>query len=175
MNPTALNGATGELLASLLIQREVEALLHREAELLDEWRLEEWLDLLTEDCRYDVPAPDRPRESVDRSFSLIHDSRTLIEQRVIRLKKPTAHAEYPHSRTRRMLANVRVRESADGTLQARANFVVHRYRNQTHVMYVGEYLYHLVRDADRQLRIRYRRATLDLEALNPESKVSIIL
>jgi p-cumate 2,3-dioxygenase subunit beta len=172
MSPVALDPAAQ--LAALLVQREVEAFLYREAELLDDWRLEEWLDLFTADCRYDVPAPDRPRGPASQTFSLIHDSRTMLEQRVIRLKKPTAHAEFPHSRTRRMITNVRVSESADGAVEVKANFAIHRYRNWTHVLFVGEYLYRMVR-AEGGLRIGYRRATLDLEALNPEGKVSIII
>jgi hypothetical protein len=42
------------------------------------------------------------------------------------------------------------------------------------VLFVGEYLYRLVR-AEGGLKISYRRATLDLEVLNPEGKVSIII
>ena len=34
---------------------EVEELFFKEAALLDEWRLEEWLELLTEDATYHVP------------------------------------------------------------------------------------------------------------------------
>lgn len=98
----------------------------------------------------------------------------MLEQRVIRLKKPTAHAEFPHSRTRRMITNVRVEEPEGGGLDVKANFAIHRYRNWTHVLFVGEYLYRLVR-ADGGLKISYRRATLDLEVLNPEGKVSIVI
>ena len=34
---------------------EVEAFLYHEAELLDGWRLRDWLTLLTEDCSYLIP------------------------------------------------------------------------------------------------------------------------
>ena len=175
MSAASLAGAASALVGAMLVQREVEAFLYREAELLDDWRLEEWLDLFTEDCRYDVPAPDRPRGAANQTFSLIHDGRTMLEQRVIRLKKPTAHAEFPHSRTRRMITNVRVEDSGSGWLDAKANFAIHRYRNWTHVLFVGEYSYRLVRAEGGGLKISYRRATLDLEALNPEGKVSIII
>ncbi|MDT7663767.1 MAG: p-cumate 2,3-dioxygenase subunit beta, partial [Pseudonocardiales bacterium] len=36
--------------ADVLARIEVEDFLYREAALLDEWRLEEWLDLFTLDC-----------------------------------------------------------------------------------------------------------------------------
>jgi 3-phenylpropionate/cinnamic acid dioxygenase small subunit len=39
-------------------RQEVEDFLYEEAALLDEWRLEEWLQLLTEDAAYYVPSTD---------------------------------------------------------------------------------------------------------------------
>jgi len=62
----------------------LEDFLFHEAALLDEWRLEEWLDLFTDDCVYEIPAPDLPDSDASRTFSLVHDRRTLLEQRVIR-------------------------------------------------------------------------------------------
>ena len=42
-------------LAQLLLKNEVEEFLYHEAELLDERRFAEWLDLLSEDIRYWMP------------------------------------------------------------------------------------------------------------------------
>jgi p-cumate 2,3-dioxygenase beta subunit len=39
---------------------EIEAFLIHEAELLDEWRLEEWLGLMAPEARYLVPPLDAP-------------------------------------------------------------------------------------------------------------------
>ena len=39
---------------------EVEDFLYAEAALLDEWRLDEWLALFTEDGTYHVPSTDEP-------------------------------------------------------------------------------------------------------------------
>ena len=39
---------------------EVEDLLYREAELLDDWELDAWLDLYTQDARYVIPCNDDP-------------------------------------------------------------------------------------------------------------------
>ena len=46
--------------ADLPSRQEVEDLLYKEAALLDEWRLEEWLELLTDDAVYEVPPTDVP-------------------------------------------------------------------------------------------------------------------
>src|SRR5262249_60439609 len=42
-------------IAGLLLRQEIEDFLYREAELLDERRYREWLDLLAEDIRYWMP------------------------------------------------------------------------------------------------------------------------
>ena len=47
--------AESPALARLLLKEEIEELLYREAELLDERRFEDWLDLFTEDARYFMP------------------------------------------------------------------------------------------------------------------------
>jgi p-cumate 2,3-dioxygenase beta subunit len=162
------------VLQSALTRAEVEDYLFEEAALLDEWRLEEWLDLFTVDCVYEVPAPDRPDEDPADTFSLIHDQRPMLEQRVIRLKKPTAHAEFPHSRTRRLITNVRILPSQAGEVRVGANFAVYRARNGIEVTYVGRYEYQLVLIED-SWKIRRRKAILDQEILDPHGKISIIL
>ena len=55
-----------------------------------------------------------------------------------------------------------------------ANFIVYRIRMEQMDTYVGRYEYQLVRHSG-QLKIRERRAILDLDALRPQGKVSIIL
>jgi p-cumate 2,3-dioxygenase subunit beta len=159
---------------SELTRADVEEFLFAEAALLDEWRLEEWLDLFTLDCLYEIPAPDRPDEDPGSTFSFIHDRRPMLEQRVVRLTKPTAHAEYPHSRTRRLITNVRIVSRTDDEIRVAANFAVFRSRNGIAVTYVGRYEYTLEVATD-ALKIRHRKAILDQEVLDPHGKISIIL
>jgi p-cumate 2,3-dioxygenase beta subunit len=42
--------------ASTVTRAEVEDFLYYEAELLDAWRLDDWLGLLTDDASYYIPA-----------------------------------------------------------------------------------------------------------------------
>lgn len=165
---------TGVLSAATLTRADVEDFLYYEAALLDEWRLEEWLDLFTIDCVYEVPAPDRPDDDPAETFALIHDRRPMLEQRVIRLKKPTAHAEFPHSRTRRLITNVRIISADSDQVRVGANFAVFRVRNGIEVTYVGRYEYELTLGAD-GWKIRRRKAILDQDVLDPHGKISIIL
>jgi p-cumate 2,3-dioxygenase beta subunit len=156
------------------IRFEVEDFLYVEAELLDEWRLDEWLGLLTEDATYLVPPTDmREGDPADTLFILADDI-VRIRSRVKQLLGKSAWAENPPSRTRRMITNVRVIENDGENIRANANFVVYRMRYELIDTYVGHYEYKLVR-RDGQLKIRERKAILDLEALRPHGKVSFIL
>jgi p-cumate 2,3-dioxygenase beta subunit len=155
-------------------RQEIEDFLYEEAALLDEWRLQEWLELLTEDAAYYVPATDIPEGDHRTTLFLIADDAVRLRSRVKQLLGKSAHAETPHSRTRRLLSNVRIRGVENGRISVTANFAVYRLRLEQVDTYVGRYEYVLVRHQGR-LKIRERRAILDLEALRPHGKVSFIL
>ena len=155
-------------------RQQVEDFLYEEAALLDEWRLEEWLQLLTEDAAYYVPSTDVPEGDHKTTLFLIADDATRIRSRVKQLLGKSAHAEHPHSRTRRMISNVRIRKTEGESISVTANFVVYRVRMEQTDTYIGRYEYQLVQHNE-QLKIRERRAILDLDVLRPQGKVSIIL
>ena len=154
---------------------EVEEFLYHEAALLDEWRLDDWLGLLTDDAAYYVPPNDKPDGDHRDTLFIIADDITRLRARVKRLKDPNAHAEYPHSRTRRMIHNVRITGRNGAALDVAANFVVYRFRRGERVReYVGRYVYRLV-VVDGGLKIAERRAILDSEELGRLGSVSFIL
>jgi p-cumate 2,3-dioxygenase beta subunit len=152
----------------------VEDFLYEEAALLDEWRLQEWLDLLTEDATYEVPATDSPDGDPHTTLALIADDIARIRSRVDQLLGKSAWAELPRSRTRRLISNVRIRRVEGDLIRVTANFAVYRIRFEQMDTYVGRYEYTLVQRGD-ALKIRERKAILDLDALRPHGKVSIIL
>ena len=45
------------------LRAAVEDFLFHEADLLDTWRLDSWLELFTEECSYLIPATDRPADA----------------------------------------------------------------------------------------------------------------
>jgi p-cumate 2,3-dioxygenase beta subunit len=156
-------------------RQQVEDFLYHEATLLDEWRLDEWLALLTEDARYEVPSNDRPEADPANTLFTIADDIRRIQARVTRLKDRNAHAEYPPSRTRRMIGNVRIVEQRDAELRVEANFVVYRFRREERIReYVGRYRYRL-RVTDDGFRIAKREAILDALELGSLGSVSFIL
>ena len=154
---------------------EVEELFYREAELLDAWRLEEWMGLLTDDATYYVPPNDQPYADHRATLFTIADSNARLRERVKRISDPNCHAEQPHSRTRRMIGNVRITGTEGETIHVAANFIVHRFRRDEDVrVFVGEYRYRLRREAG-TLKIAERRAILDAEELGSLGLVSFIL
>ncbi|MDX2675081.1 aromatic-ring-hydroxylating dioxygenase subunit beta [Streptomyces sp. NY05-11A] len=155
--------------------RSVERFLYEEAELLDTWRLHEWLELFAPHGQYHVPATDLPDGDPAHDLFLIQDDRFLLEQRVNSLLTRAAHAEYPHSRTRHMITNVRVAETGGGRLSVTANFAVFRIRSGTVDTYVGQYRNIMLQDDDGTFLYETRKAVLDLDALRPHGKVSVIL
>jgi p-cumate 2,3-dioxygenase subunit beta len=177
-------------LARHALRLDVEEFLYEEAALLDAWRLDDWLALFTPDARYEVPSTDRPGGGPADALMLISDTRAMIAARVKRLNSRKAHREFPWSRTRRIVGNVRILSSNDGSaglggatppdpldkdleIEVAANFAVYRSRRDVGV-YMGQYRYRLVRDGD-SFKIRFRRAELDVETLDAHGTLSIIL
>lgn len=157
------------------LRRAAERFLYVEADLLDRWQLHRWLQLVPADGQYLVPATDKPDGDPNRDLFLIQDDRFLLEQRVNSLLTRSAHAEYPHSRTRRMITNVGAHARVDGLVDVTANFAVFRMRNGITDTYVGHYEHLLEPDSVTGFRFVVRKAVLDLDALRPLGKVSIIL
>lgn len=132
---TSLDGLRDRVGAEL--RAEITDLLYHEAELLDEGRLREWLDLLTDDVVYQVPVrvhKEQTGESrvtgvQDNSFHLDENATSLL-MRVERVETGFAWAEEPPSRIRHMVTNVRVRSvpDPDDELDVRSYVLVYRSR-----------------------------------------------
>lgn len=159
---------------SVDLRLAVEDFLYAEAALLDNWQLRDWLDLLTDDVRYVVPTTDYPEGDPDEDLVFINDGIVQLQGRVTRLESRHAHREYPSSRTRRLIGNVRVTELRGPELDVEATFVIYRARGQGSGALFGHYRYTLVQQDD-TFKIRYRRAMLDNESLSEHGAVSIIL
>jgi p-cumate 2,3-dioxygenase beta subunit len=154
---------------------EVESFLVREADILDAWRLNDWLELFTADAVYVMPATDHPDGDPARDLCLVYDDMGRLNDRVASLLGPAAHAERPLSRTRRMVSNFRIDEVSEQGIRVRANFIIHRSRRGSVNVYFGEYRHHLVRDDDGRLRFKQRVAVIDTDTLRVQTKISIIV
>lgn len=166
---------------SLNISRErIEDFLFLEASLLDEWKLDEWLQLLDANCTYQVPSNDSPSSMSSKALFMIADDKRRTEERVVRLKDRNAHAEFPHSRTRRFISNVRILERIDidsthSNVKIQANFTIHRFRRNDDIRtFVGQYQNELI-VTDQTIHIAHRKAILDAYELGAMGLVSFIL
>jgi 3-phenylpropionate/cinnamic acid dioxygenase small subunit len=119
------------------IYNDVVEFLYPEAELLDDRRHEEWLDLLAEDVRYVVPVRVTTAHSLETSMSkdMCHFDEDLysLSKRVERFKTEHAWAEDPPSRTRRFITNIRAWEGASpDELIAGSSLLLFRSRGDIH-------------------------------------------
>jgi p-cumate 2,3-dioxygenase beta subunit len=155
-------------------RQEIEDFLYADADLLDSFKLEEWLGQFLPNSHYLVPSLDVPTASGQDSLYLVMDDLPRLSSRVHQYLGRSMWVENPPARTRRMISNVRINATTDTQIHVSANFVVYRIRNEVVDAYIGRYEHILVPTAE-GFRFLERKAVLDLEALRPFGKVSIIL
>src|SRR6266508_4506792 len=128
---------------SLLLVREIEQFLYAEADMLDERRYSEWLELLTEDVRYWMPMArnvqygdaehEWTRELQDLAW--FDEGKITLTQRVQQIMTGIHWAEEPASRVTHMVTNVEVVDvvpslSAPAEVTVKCRFLVYRNRLQ---------------------------------------------
>lgn len=125
----------------LLLRLEIEDFYYMEADLLDEHRYEEWLDLFTEDARYwapmkrNVPSKNMSSELTQESheMSWFDETKDVLVKRVAQIRTGVHWAEEPLSRVSHFISNVRLLDSGStevgaGEIRVKCRFVVHRNR-----------------------------------------------
>jgi p-cumate 2,3-dioxygenase beta subunit len=110
----------------------------------------------------------------DNTLFYIADDRLRLKERVIRLQKKGAHVEWPRSRTRHLVSNVLIDSRDEEEMVVSAAFSIYRFKNGNSDNYVGSYRYRLCVESG-ALRIREKLCMLDMDALRPHGRVSIIL
>lgn len=160
---------------ALLTRLEIEDFLFREAELLDNWNLDDWLKLFTPDAVYEVPSTGSiGNVDVSQDLFYVADDYHRLNERVVRLKKPEAHIENPHSKTVHIISNVRAYSGDEVEYEVDANFVTYRTKWSETQTYFGRHKYKLRRVGDK-LMIATKRSVLIMDNLRPQGVVSIIL
>src|SRR5947207_7239566 len=156
--------------ARLLLRQEVEEFLYREAELLDERRYEEWLELFTEDAHYwmpmrrNVPADESEREFTRDGLDVnwFDEGKDTLTRRVKQIRTGVHWAEQPPSRICHMVSNVQILGArpagpAPDELDVKSRFLLYRNRVETETdMLVGK-REDTLRRVDGALRIARRK------------------
>ena len=164
-------------LARLLLKQEIEDFFYREAELLDERRYEEWLDLFTDDARYwmpmrrNVPADEREREFTRQGTDVnwFDEGKDTLVRRVKQILTGVHWAEQPPSRICHMISNVQISpvnaDAVPAEVAAKSRFLVYRNRVETETDLLVGKREDLLRRVDGGWRIARRRIVLDQSVL----------
>jgi 3-phenylpropionate/cinnamic acid dioxygenase small subunit len=144
----------------------------REAWLLDERKLQEWLDLFAEDVLYFIPRRKNvPRRESHREvtelgdLALVEDDKRYLEMRVARLDTGMAWAEDPPSRTRHLIGNLVVEPLAGGDVRAKTAFLVYRSHLETDQQLLAGSRDDVLRRVDGAWKVAKRTIVLDANVL----------
>jgi 3-phenylpropionate/cinnamic acid dioxygenase small subunit len=141
------------------LQREVEQVLYRQAELLDGKHWQAWIDLFDDAGVYWMPVL-REQTEWEGSPSIFAEDKPMMEIRKGRVSHPNAWSQAPLWETNHLVSHVAI-EAIDGTtLQVRSRFHMMELRRDTVRHFGGSYRHTLVRDAGGALRIKLQRVDL---------------
>ena len=120
------------------LRGRIEDFLYLEAELLDDWKIEEWFALFADGATYEVPPTGSDESDPATSLFYIADDYVRLRERVVRLTKKEAHSEYPRSQQRHMVSNVRITGLSKGVADVNCNFVTFRAKRGVVDTYYGD-------------------------------------
>jgi benzoate/toluate 1,2-dioxygenase beta subunit len=130
----------------LALRDACRRLLEKEARLLDQDRLDDWLSLYAPECLYWVPTTPHggdPRKEIAVCF----DDRRRLEDRLFRLNNDFAWSQRPRSRTARLISNVTVFGTDDpAEFMVRSTFYTSEFQDGDWRKYTGWYG-HRIREA----------------------------
>jgi 3-phenylpropionate/cinnamic acid dioxygenase small subunit len=160
-------------LTRLLLRQEVEDFLYREAELLDERRYEEWLDLFTDDARYFMPMRRNvPADELDREFTRegldvnwFDEGKDTLTRRVRQIRTGVHWAEQPPSRICHMVSNVQILHASPTEVGVKSRFLLYRNRVETETDILVGKREDVLRRVDGDWRIARRKIILDQNVL----------
>jgi anthranilate 1,2-dioxygenase small subunit len=150
----------------MMLWHEMHRLQERYVSVIDTDRLEEWPDLFTEDCIYEIV----PKENVDLGLpmGIVHCfGRAMLRDRITSVRK--ANVFEPHT-YRHMTSGLELVEIDADTVDMRSNYVVVQTLTdgESRVYQAGRYLDRVVRTVDGW---RYQRK----KAVYDSSRVQTLL
>lgn len=138
----------------------VDDLYANYAACLDEARYADWIELFTEDCRYELV----PRENHDAGLPLATialESKGMLKDRVYGITQTLFHAPYYQ---RHIISGIRVLFSDADRVQVQTNYLVLRTRTHevSEVFNTGRYIDWIQRTPE-GLRFAHKRCVFDSE------------
>jgi 3-phenylpropionate/cinnamic acid dioxygenase small subunit len=166
----------------VVLERELENVLYTEADLLDNRRYEEWLDMLSEDIRYWMPLRRNIKfgqETEENSRELeelawFDENKTTLSLRVKQIMTGIHWAEEPPSRISHFVTNVRIIEAvpsltSPSEVKLSSRFLVYRNRLQDETDILAGKREDVLRKENGQWKIARRNIFLDQNVLLAKS------
>jgi len=165
-------------IARLLLREEIEEFLYREAELLDERRYEEWLDMLAPDVRYWMPIrrnvkfgeAEREFTREGQDVNWFDEGKDTLVRRVRQILTGMHWAEEPLSRICHMVSNVQILDAAPSLahateVTAKSRFLIYRNRVETETDILVGKREDVLRRAGGRWQLSRRKIVLDQNVL----------
>jgi 3-phenylpropionate/cinnamic acid dioxygenase small subunit len=163
-----------DTLERLLLREEIEQFLYYEAELLDDRRFDDWINLIADDIHYHMPIRrnvkygEQRRENTSsvNEISWFDEGKRTLAGRVRQINTGLHWCEEPFSRIRHIISNVRVLSVDGDEVRVNSNFFVWQNRLQDEVnLFVGRREDILRRDEETEWKIAKRLILLDQNVL----------
>jgi 3-phenylpropionate/cinnamic acid dioxygenase small subunit len=167
-----------EALASVLLKQEMEEFLYHEAELLDERRYEEWLELLADDVRYWMPMRRNVKfGELEREFTRegqdinwFDEGKDTLTRRVQQILTGVHWAEEPLSRICHMVSNMQILQVRPSVLEplevtVKCRFLIYRNRVETETDILVGKREDVLRRVSGHWKIAQRKIILDQNVL----------
>jgi 3-phenylpropionate/cinnamic acid dioxygenase small subunit len=164
-------------LEGVILQQSVERFLYREARLLDERRLVEWLDMLAEEIHYWMPMRrnikfgewDREFTDPDKDINWFNEGKDILEGRIRQLNTGVHWPEEPVSRFEHIVTNVEIVEINGDEIRVNSKFFCYQNRLQDEVnTWVGRREDLLRRDAETGFKVVKRKIILAQNVMLPK-------
>ncbi|OMP67272.1 aromatic-ring-hydroxylating dioxygenase subunit beta [Domibacillus epiphyticus] len=139
-------------------RQQIEKFLIKEAALLDQDLLNDWLDLFTDELIYWIPSGSSDINPM-KHVSIIYDDRIRLEERVKRLQSGLAYGQEPKSKTCHLITNIEVDTDENEKIVVFSNFLIVELRRSIQTIYSGRNEHHLVHIGD-DLKIQYKKIDL---------------
>ena len=162
----------------LLLKDEVQEFLYQEAEILDERRFEEWLDLLTEDVRYWMPMRRNVKfGELEREFTRegqdinwFDEGKDTLTRRVNQILTGVHWAEEPLSRICHTVSNIQVLNVKPSMpdpseVEIKCRFMIYRNRVETETDLLVGKREEVLRRVDGHWKLAQRKVVLDQNVL----------
>ena len=142
-----------------MMQRHaVEQFLYHQAELLDNKKWQEWINLFAPDGIYWMP-PDRSYKTWDGQPAIFAEDKNLMEVRMRRVLHPDAWSQRPLWETNHVVSNVQIGKSKNGALVVKSRFHMMELRRDDVRHFAGSYTHELVKTKT-SYRIKLQRVDM---------------